>query len=199
MGCLKKIFSLILLILAFIGFKTIGGMEMVQKKYEETINPPPEIVKQEAKKIADFSKVPTTFKIERTVNILGNKAVVADFPKTQQKMLVVEPMPQIKLTKKDIVSKDVGIKIEKIEDKFKYQPIRTENFKIIDRGYITTMGQKAPYIKFKTDLVGAKAKNAEGMISVAQNPNGKEKILISINFNGKYSQVNAERFFSKLK
>lgn len=61
------------------------------------------------------------------------------------------------------------------------------------------MGQTVPYAQFQADVTNLPVKTLKGVIAVAQDDEGKSKILVSANENGKYSQIIAEQFFKKVK
>ena len=61
------------------------------------------------------------------------------------------------------------------------------------------MGQTVPYAQFQADVTNLPVKTLRGIIAVAQDNEGKSKILVSANEQGKYSQIIAEQFFKKVK
>ena len=62
-----------------------------------------------------------------------------------------------------------------------------------------TMGQTVPYAQFEAEVTNLTYQKIKGIISVAEDKNGKDKIIISANQNNKYSQIIAEQFFKKVK
>ena len=64
---------------------------------------------------------------------------------------------------------------------------------------MTAMGQTVPYAQFEADVTNLPIKNIKGVLAVATDNNGKNKIMVSANDGGKYSQIIAEQFFKSVK
>lgn len=62
-----------------------------------------------------------------------------------------------------------------------------------------TMGQNAPYALFEAEVTNLPVKKLKGMICVAKDKEGKNKIIVSANDGGKYSQIISEQFFKNVK
>ena len=61
------------------------------------------------------------------------------------------------------------------------------------------MGQTVPYALFEADVTNLPVKKIKGMISVATDKEGKNKIIVSANEGNKYSQIIAQEFFKNVK
>ena len=61
------------------------------------------------------------------------------------------------------------------------------------------MGQTVPYALFEAEVTNLPVKKLKGMISVVSDNDGKNKIMVSANDSGKYSQIIAEQFFKNVK
>lgn len=199
MGCLKFIIKVAIVVLAIIGFKTIGGWDWVVKTWHPFEKPTQESMIEKSKDVADFSKIPDEYEISRSTNVLGYRAVVAEHDATGQKMAVVNENKTIKISQDDFKNGNLEKKINDINKKLSYQYIHIENFKITKQGTMKTMNQTVPYVRFEADVTNLPIKEVKGLIAVAKGPNGKDKILVSANQGDKYSQIISEQFFKMVK
>ena len=199
MGCLKFIIKLVIIILAIIGFVSLGGWDWINKNWHPFEKPSQEALIEKSKDVADFSKIPDEYEIAKSANILGYRAVLAEHDATGQKLAVINQNKTLNLTKKDFKDGNLKKKIDNINEKLQYQYIHIENFKITKQGTMQTMGQTVPYAQFEAEVTNLPFQKIKGIISVAEDKNGKDKIIISANQNNKYSQIIAEQFFKKVK
>lgn len=202
MGCLKIVIRVSIIVLAIIGFKALGGFEFI-KNLHFFDKPSKEVMLQRSKEIADFSKIPEEYEIDRTANLLGYKAVLAEHKASGQKLAVINPQKKILLTKKDFSDGSVKKKLAGLNEKLAYQYIRLENFKIIKQGSFNSMGQTVPYAKFEAEVTNLPIKKIEGIIGVSESISADKekhsKILLSASEGGKYSQILTEQFFNNVK
>ena len=203
MGCLKNIIGIIIIILAIIGFKAIGGWDFVKDKLPALFEKPSqETLVEKSKDVADFSSISDEYEIDKTANIMGFKAVLAEHKASEQKLIVLNPGKKTLVTKKDFNNDTLSKKLTDINDKFGYQFIRLENLKITKKGSFSAFGQTVPYARFEADVVNLPIGKIQGMIAVAEFKEGKEtknKILLAANDSDKYSQIITEQFFNKVK
>ena len=203
MGCLKKIIGLIILVLAFIGFKSIGGWDFIKDKIPSLFEKPSqEALLEKSKDVADFTDISEEYEIDKTANILGFKAVLAEHKASGQKLVVLNPGKKELITKKDFDGESLSKKLSELNEKFAYQFIRLENLEITKKGNFSTMGQTVPYARFEADVVNLPISKIQGMIAVAEFKDGKEqknKILLAANDSDKYSQIITEQFFNRVK
>lgn len=209
MGCLKFAIKVIIVVLAIIGFKFLGGFDFI-KNLHLFEKPTQEVLLEKSKDIADFSSIPDEYELDKTANLLGYKAVIAEHKASGQKLAVVNPKDKVLLTKKDFSDGSVKTKITDLNKKLSYNYIRLEDVKLTKQGKFKTMGQTVPYIKFEADVKNLPIKRIEGIVGVAEiklkDENGKEikdktetKILLAASESGKYSQILTEQFFKKVK
>lgn len=199
MGCLKFIIKVAIVVLAIIGFRAIGGWDWVVKTWHPFEKPTQESMIEKSKDVADFSKIPEEYEISKSANILGYRAVVAEHNATGQKMAVVNQNKTIKLSQDDFKNGNLEKKIEDINKKLSYQYIHIENFKITKQGTMQSMNQTVPYARFEADVTNLPVKDIKGLIAVAKDVNGKDKILVSANQSDRYSQIISEQFFKMVK
>lgn len=199
MGCLKFIIKVVIVILAVIGFRSLGGWDWCVKTFHIGEKPTQESIIEKSMDVADFSKIPDEYEISKSANVLGYRAVIAQHEATGQKLAVVNENKGIKLTKEDFKNGQLKKKIDDINKKLSYQYIHVEDFKILKQGTMKTMGQTVPYAQFEAEVTNLPIKKIKGMISVAQDNDGKNKIIVSANDGGKYSQIIAEQFFKNVK
>ena len=199
MGCLKFIIKVAIVVLAIIGFRAIGGWDWVVKTWHPFEKPTQESMIEKSKDVADFSKIPEEYEISKSANILGYRAVVAEHNATGQKMAVVNQNKTIKLSQDDFKNGNLEKKINDINKKLSYQYIHIENFKITKQGTMQSMNQTVPYARFEADVTNLPVKDIKGLIAVAKDVNGKDKILVSANQGDRYSQIISEQFFKMVK
>lgn len=199
MGCLKFIIKVAIVVLAIIGFKALGGWDWVTKNWHPFEKPTQEALIEKSRDVADFSKIPEEYEISKSANILGYRAVIAEHDSTGQKMAVVNENKTIKLSQDDFKNGSLEKKINDINKKLSYQYIHVENFKITKQGTMKTMGQTVPYVRFEAEVTNLPVKEIKGLIAVAKDKNGNDKIIVSANQGNKYSQIIAEQFFKNVK
>ena len=199
MGCLKFIIKVAIVVLAIVGFKSLGGWDWIVKNCHFFEKPTHETLIEKSKDVADFSKIPDEYEISKSTNILGYRAVVAEHEATGQKLAVVNENKTIKLSADDFKNNQLEKKINAINEKLSYQYIHVENFKITKQGTMKAMGQSVPFARFKADVTNLPVKEIEGLISVVKDKNGKNKILVAANQGDKYSQIISEQFFKMVQ
>ncbi|MFA7659070.1 MAG: hypothetical protein WCY19_06535 [Candidatus Gastranaerophilaceae bacterium] len=199
MGCLKNIFKAVILVLAIVGFTSLGGKDYVVKMWNDYFNPPQDVMVERAKKVGDFSQVSDEFEIDKAASALGYNGVLAEHKATGQKMVVVDSGKKPLLTPQDFKEGKVEEKLQDLTQKFKYSVINVKDLKIVKRGHIRTFGKVAPYAKFTAKISKVPGGDVEGIISAVETNDGKTKIIISANEKGKYSQLIAEDFFKKVR
>ncbi len=199
MGCLKKIFQSVLLALAIIGFLSIGGKEWLGNFFEKYLHTTNETIAQKAQKVGDFSQINEEFELEKATGMMGYNGVIAEHKATGQKMIVVDANNKPLLTRDDIITGNVESKLKSTLGKIKYQALGLENFTITKHGELYSFGKTVPYVKFRAKISRFPVGEVGGVIAVAQNKDGEDRILVSANENSKYSQLLAEEFFKKIK
>ena len=198
-GCLATIFKIIILILAYIGFQSLGGVDFVKDKFEEYTKPSQETLIEKAKKVADLSKISDEYTIDRTASIMGYSLVLAEHRGSGQKLAIIDPKSEDLITKNDFKTGEINKKLKDLNDKFQYQLVRLENFEVTRKGTIKAMGQTVPYVKFEADTINLPIGHVSGIVGLAKNSQGKSVILASVNNDDKYSHIITEEFFRKVK
>jgi hypothetical protein len=199
MGCLKNVTRSIFLTVIIVGFIALGGKDWLQKQVNNFVNPSKDVVLERAQKIGDFSKINKEFEIEKTAGILGYNAVLAEHKASGQKLVVVDSGKKKLLTPEDIKAKDAETRIKTAIGKIKYQSSAIEDFQVIEHGTMKSYGQTVPYVKFRAKLKKLPIGEIGGVISVVEDENGNDKILVSANDNNKYSQLITNEFFKAVK
>ena len=201
MGCITNIIKVIILALAIIGFKAIGGMEFFQGKFDFKFfeKPSQEKLQEKASKIADLTNINDEYQIDRTANIMGYKTVIAEHSGSGQKMIIIDSGKKTPLTKEDFQTKEVDTKLKDLASKIQYQFIRIEDLEITQRGNINALGQQVPYVKFKAQTVNLPFAEIQGIIGATTDKNGKNKMILAINDSKKYSQIITQEFFKDAK
>jgi hypothetical protein len=130
---------------------------------------------------------------------MGYNAVVAEHKASGQKMVVVDTAKKKVLTTEDIKADDAEERIKKAISKIKYQSAALEDFHVTEKGTMTSYGQQIPYVKFTARIKKLPIGEISGIISVVQDENGNDKILVSANQGEKYSQLISNEFFKVIK
>ena len=199
MGCLKNIFMSILITLAVVGFVSLGGGKLVGGYVNNFLNPPQDELMKRAEKVGDFSNISDEFELERAAGIMGYNGVVAEHKASGQKMVVVDEQAKPLLTKQDINSDKVEEKLINLTKKVKYQTLQVDELKITKRGTLKSFGKDANYVKFEAKAKKLPIGEIAGIISVAENKNGEQRLLISVNEKKKYPQLISDEFFKEVK
>lgn len=199
MGCLKNVLRAIILVLAFIGFLSIGGKELIVNLVNNYLNPSQDVMQQRAMKVGDFSKINDEFEIEKATGIMGYNAVVAEHKASGQKMFVVDSGNKTILTVEDIKSNNIEEKLQNAISKVKYQAISVDDLKITKHGILTSYGKEVPYVKFEAKVKKLPIGDVGGIVSVVETKDGEQRLLVSANEKNKYSQLIADEFFKEIK
>ena len=199
MGCLKNITRSIFLTVVAVGFIAFGGQNWIKDSINNLLHPTHDTILERAQKVGDFSKIDKEFEIEKAAGLMGYNAVVAEHKASGQKMVVVDTAKKKVLTTEDIKADDAEERIKKAISKIKYQSAALEEFHITEKGTMTSYGQQIPYVKFTARIKKLPIGEISGIISVVQDENGNDKILVSANQGEKYSQLISNEFFKVIK
>lgn len=199
MGCLKNICMAVLLALAFIGFMSVGGGRLVGDYIDNFLNPAQDQLVKRAEKVGDFSKINDEFELERAAGLMGYNGVIAEHRASGQKLVIVDTNNKPILTKDDIKSEKIEEKLIGLTQKVKYQTFQVEELKITKRGILNSFGKEAPYVRFEARAKKLPIGDVAGIISVTENKDGEQRLLISANEKKKYSQLISDEFFKAVK
>lgn len=192
-GCLIKIITLILI---YFGLVHLGVVDFIKDKY---FSPSREQIIEKSKNIVDLSEVDSEYKPDRNLDVAGNKIVTAEHSTTKQKFIIAKLKKNDALTPEDFQTDKAGEKITNFANKFNYKMVRLENFKITEKGDIDISGSQHPFLRFEADTVNLPMKKIDGIVTITQDENGENRIMISVNNDDKYSQIISKAFFEKLK
>lgn len=193
----KNIFNTVIIILAVVGLFSLcknGFCENVFGDFS-LFSTNKEKIEQE---VGDFSKVDDEFDIKTAVKVLGYKTVVAKHPTTGQKMIIVDSGKKTILTEQDIEGDKIKDKLEELCKKFKHNSGSVENIEILEKGYMTTYGQRVPYVKFNAKVSNFPGTNVCGIISVVDYDKHNKKLIVSINDKKHYSQLITSEFYKNV-
>jgi hypothetical protein len=199
MGCLVRILQIIILILAYIGFQSLGGIKFFQDSIDDFIKPSEEKTTVSVSKMLDVSKLSNNYVISKAYDVFGMKVIEAEYQKSPQKIYLIDSKGLIKLTKEDFYDDKISEILENLLSKFAYQAIRIENLKIIRSGNFVAMNkQKIPYVIFEADIIRGNTPKMFGMIGVTEGTDGENDIILSFTTTGKYNQIVTENFFQQV-
>ena len=149
--------------------------------------------------VGDFSKVDDEFNIDKAVKVMGYKTVIAKHPSSGQKMIIVDSGKKPLLTEEDIKGDGVKYKLEDLCKKVKYHSTGVQNIEITDKGYMTTYGQRVPYVKFNAKLSNFPHTTVSGIVSVVDHDKKNQRLIVSINDKKHYSQLITSEFYKNVK
>lgn len=192
---IKNTFKALIIILAFIGFNAIGGEKYVEAVKTFVGNCIAQHSSETIKKIGDFSKLNEEFEIDKSVNLMGYKAVIAEHKASGQKMVILDSGTKPLLTPDDIQGAGVDDKLNKLSEKFKYQGIRVKDIKVTNRGRIDMYGQNVPYAKFDAHVTKLPVSDISGIVASVKTSDGSEKLALSLSEKKKYSQLITNEFY----
>src|SRR5574344_1007442 len=199
MGCLRKLISALILVLAILGFMSIGGKDYVMNWWNDFNNPPKDVMLERAAKVGDFSHVGEEYEIDRATNVLGYNGVLSEHKASGQKLIVVDGGIKPLLTPNDFETNKVDKKLNDLAKKLNFQSAAVEDIQITRKGTIDTYGETADYVRFKAKVKRLPIKDIEGIVSAVKTEDGKIKVLVSASEAGKYSQLVSDDFFKKIK
>ena len=130
---------------------------------------------------------------------MGYNAVVAEHKASGQKMVIVDTAKKRILTPADIKAPNAEERIKNAISKFKYQSAAIEEFKVTEKGSMRTYGKNVPYVRFTARIKKLPVGEISGIISVVEDKSGDDRILVSANYGGKYSQLISNEFFKAVK
>jgi len=196
---LKNIFKAVIIVLAVVGFTSLGGKDYFIKTWNDFVNPPQDVMLERAKKVGDFSRISDEYEIDRAASALGYNGVLAEHTASGQKMIVVDSGKKPLLTPDDFKQGDVEDKLIGLTEKFKYSVVNVQDLKITKHGKIKSFGCSAPYVRFSAKISKVPSGEIEGIISSVKTKDGKIRVLVSANEKGKYSQLIASDFFRNVR
>lgn len=199
MGCLKNIFKAVILVLAVVGFVSLGGKDYVIKTWNDFMNPPQDVMLERAKKVGDFSRIGDEFEIDKAASALGYNGVLAEHKASGQKMVVIDSGKKPLLKPEDFKEDKVEEKLQDLTQKFKYSVVNVADLKITKKGHIKTFGKNVPYVRFSAKISKVPSGEIEGIISAVETKSGQSRVIVSANEKGKYSQLIAQDFFKNVK
>ena len=83
-GCLVKI---LIVVLVYFGLVYLGVIDYIQEKF---FSPSREQIIEKSKQIVDLSDVDEEYKLDRNLDVGGNRIVVAEHKTTKQKFVVAK-------------------------------------------------------------------------------------------------------------
>lgn len=199
MGCLKNIFKAVIIVLAIIGFMSLGGQDYVVKTWNDYFNPPQDVMLERAKKVGDFSRIGDEFEIDKATSALGYNGVLAEHKSTGQKMIIVDSGKKPLLTPQDFKEDKVEEKLQDLTQKFKYSVVNVQDLKVTKKGHMRAFGKSAPYVRFSATISKVPGGEVEGIVSAVQTKSGETRVMVSANEKNKYSQLIAQDFFRNIK
>lgn len=199
MGCLQNLIKSIILVLAVIGFVSIGGKDFFIQKWNEFANPPKDVMIERAKKVGDFNNISDEYEIDQATSALGYNGVLSEHKASGQKMIIVDTSKTPLLTPEDFENGDIEERIDILSQRFKRSFINVKELKITKKGNIKAYGKTNPYVRFSAQMSKLPVGEVEGIISTVQVGDNESRLLISVNEKGKYSQIIAQNFFRDVK
>jgi len=201
-GCLKNLIKVGIVVLALIGFKTIGGFEWTHDmwvKYHESKDTQAE--QEKAKDVADISRAGGEYKFVKNTSALGYNIVISEHNKTGQKFAILKNTTDGKdfFTQDDIEQGKMEYKLNEVTKKLKKQYIGINNLKILnDHGKQYETAGNIKLVQFEAGIENLPFKKIKGTVGVFSKKNSQDRILVSANVADSYSQELATEYFDKI-
>lgn len=197
-GCLAIIIKTVIAVLVFFGLLHLGVIDFIKDRIADFTSDKPAVT-EEVNDIVNLEDINDEYTIDKDLKILKNRMIIAEHNATGQKMIMVEPRNEDILTKEDITADNIQQKLNSIINKYKYQVVKFDKVEVTKHGEFEGLNQTIPYVKINAEISNLPIKGYEGILGVAELENGKNLILISVNQNGKYSQIITDAFYEKVK
>lgn len=199
MSSIKKILQIGVVSGVILGVAVTFGMDYVHKEIDNAVASTPEEVTEIANKVGDFSEVSEDYEIDKAASAFGYEGVLAEHDESGQKMVVVKSGKKPIVTVEDFENDLVEKKLQDFINKFKYQSVEVQDFKVTEKGTMRAYGKdNVRYVKFTATVPKVPGGKVEGIISAIQTDDGETKMLVSVNEKN-YSQAVADEFFAKIK
>lgn len=152
MGCLKRIVKFILFIIFIWAFVHFGGFDYVREKYYEYTNPDRQTLFEEEADFGDFTKVPESYKLTRTLSVGKYRKINAKHSPSGQKIAVIDTGSTEFIDQNDFYTKQIDKKLEELLGMFKNSFLTPNNVQITQRGTLLAKGKIVPYIDFSASI-----------------------------------------------
>lgn len=218
MGCLRNIINLIIVILAVIGFLSIGGREYLdaniipvvkkvnielQAGIENTgksftdlsLKEIGEILWNSIKSTMLTKKVAGEYEITEVKGLMGYDTKIAEDIKSGQKMVLIDTKdkPLLDLTKDD--KAELKADMLKLAKKHKAAPIKFDDIDIVELGKWKVLNKDLRYAKIN---IKDKVSGKEITAIISTSPDSKDsKMIVTFAEKTKFSKKIAEKFLKK--
>lgn len=218
MGCLRNIINLIIIILAVIGFLSIGGREYLdaniipvvkkvnielQAGIENTgksftdlsLKEIGEILWNSIKSTMLTKKVAGEYEITEVKGLMGYDTKIAEDIKSGQKMVLIDTKdkPLLDLTKDD--KAELKADMLKLAKKHKAAPIKFDDIDIVELGKWKVLNKDLRYAKIN---IKDKVSGKEITAIISTSPDSKDsKMIVTFAEKTKFSKKIAEKFLKK--
>lgn len=195
---IKILLNAAILVLALVGFNAIGGQKYVEMAKDGILNIIQSHKTDIARQVGDFSKLNEEFEIDRTANIMGYKAVIAEHKASGQKLVILDSGKKALLTKDEINGKGIEEKLTELANKIRYKSISVKDITVTNRGNMEMYGQTVPYAKFEAHVSKLPFSDVSGIVASVKTTDGSEKLALSLSEKKKYSQLITNEFFKEV-
>lgn len=216
MGCLSDLIKLTILIFAFIGFVSVGGIDFI--KESGIIQNSPNLQKfiskvrlknkeiapfifKDTKSDADFSKISKNkYKIEYQGLPWSTKSVLATSKDSCQSMIYMNIDGIIKVTENEFSKKYGKEDVIKLLDLFfDHQKLVLSDYEISDKQNATFLKQQLSYYFYKAKMEKGPYKRINGIVTVGNEPNGYNILMVSFSFDQPFSLTEAQNFYNNIE
>ena len=169
MGCLKKLFFILL----FIGFFTLGGYSFVKEVINNYQYPTRGQFVQYEADFGNFTDVSEDYQLTRSFNFFGYKKINAIYLPTKQKITIFDLRNEDLISSKDFYTKDIDEKIKEFLTKTEKFIVSLEEFEIVKKSNFYPKGKTIPYVVFKAKVKNLPFKKVMGVIGAYSTVNAK--------------------------
>ena len=213
MGCLKKIFHMIIFIAIVFAFFAFGGYSFVKEKYDAYTSPKRAVLVEEEKDFGNLENISADYALTRSLNFFGYRKLNAYYLPKKQRITILDLNSDSILSENDFQKGVIEDKLEQFSGKFVNSPMMPlENIEITRIGKIQAGSYLVPFVDFdanvkmipffkaKGTIAIYKSQNKEGMISKIKNKgNVTTKLVVSCKFPTGYEDKITKNFISQIR
>ncbi len=220
MGCLRNIINLVIIVLAVIGFLSIGGREYLDTNVVPTVkkinNELQTEISNRGKSFTELSlkeigevlwnsiksalltkKVSGDYEITEVKGLMGFDVKMAEDTKTTQKMVIVDTKDQVLLDLNKTDNLELKTDIVRLGKKYKALPVKFDDVDIVEAGQWKALNKDLKYIKLNIKDTSS-GKNITAIVSTYPHETDSQ-MIITFAEKSKFSKKIAEKYLKKAK
>ena len=215
MGCLSDLIKLTIVVFAFIGFVSIGGIDFIKDSgiIQNSTNVQKFIAKVRLKNKeiapyifkdvtsrADFSKISKNkYKIEYQGLLWSKKSVLATSKDNCQSMIYMNVNNIVEITENEFSEYKKEDVAKLLNLFFNYQKLMVSDYKIFDRKMTNLLQQQTAYYSYKAKMQKGPYEEISGIVAMGKEPYGQNILMVSFSFDQPFSLIEAQNFYNNIE